>query len=112
MARQHYFWDSAKQNWVDIAKRKRGSKGPILVKDYAPYRNMLNGQMIDGRAAHREFLARTGVRNVEAGETSKPDQFDRESLRKDIGTAYNMVSEGYKPDPCETVSQFKESLGG
>lgn len=112
MARRHYFWDSSKQDWVDIQKRKRAPRGPVLIGDYQPYRNMLNGQIIDGRSAHREFLARTGVRNVEPGETSKPDLIDRESLRKDIGTAYNMVKEGYRPDPCETVTEFKESLGG
>jgi hypothetical protein len=41
---------------------------PQLVRDIAPYMSMASKQMIDGRAAQREDLKRTGCRVVDPGE--------------------------------------------
>ncbi len=41
---------------------------PQLVRDIAPYMSMASKKMIDGRAAQREDLKRTGCRVVDPGE--------------------------------------------
>lgn len=41
---------------------------PQITRDIAPYMSMASKQMIDGRAAQREDLKRTGCRVVDPGE--------------------------------------------
>ena len=46
----------------------RPISAPQLARDYAPYQSMAGGGMIDGRAAAREDLKRSGCRVMEKGE--------------------------------------------
>lgn len=41
--------------------RRQQPAGPAVFGDLKPYRNVIDWQPIDGRKAHREFLARHGV---------------------------------------------------
>jgi hypothetical protein len=45
--------------------RKAAAQAPYIQPDLAPYKNMIDFTMVDGRKAHREFLARNGVQVVE-----------------------------------------------
>lgn len=45
---------------------------PQLVRDYAAYQSPVGTGMVEGRAAHREDLARSGCRLLEVGEPVEP----------------------------------------
>lgn len=66
---------------------------PHVATDYPPYECPVTGKMIEGRAAHRENLKRTGCRLFEPGEF---EQYKRElpkkreqALEKAVDTAVN-----------------------
>ncbi|WP_448206485.1 hypothetical protein [Azospirillum sp. sgz302134] len=44
---------------------------PMIAGDYAGYECPVSGRWIEGRAAHRENLARTGCRLLEPGESAE-----------------------------------------
>lgn len=44
--------------WVDHPTKTRKHGGVQIMRDLEPYRNVIDGQVVDGRAAHREFLRR------------------------------------------------------
>lgn len=46
---------------AEYRARRQGAQAPAVFGDYAPYQNMIDFKMVDGRKAHREFLARNGV---------------------------------------------------
>ena len=52
------------------AAASRQIVAPAIRTDYAGYTCPVSGKWIEGRAAHRENLARTGCRVLEPGETS------------------------------------------
>ena len=52
------------------AAASRQIVAPAIRTDYAGYTCPVSGKWIEGRAAHRENLARTGCRILEPGETS------------------------------------------
>ncbi|MBF0157489.1 MAG: hypothetical protein HQL57_09930 [Magnetococcales bacterium] len=68
--RRRWYWDKGEQSWVE---RKLPGLTPVLApavrSDYAPYDCPITGQVIEGRRAHRENLARHGCRLLEAGES-------------------------------------------
>ncbi len=45
---------------------------PQVVSDIAPYRSIVSNQVVDGRAARREDLKRTGCREVDPSEAPPP----------------------------------------
>lgn len=62
-------WDNP-DNWVaELVAHAQSKRGPQIVSDYAAYECPVTGNMIEGRAAHRENLKRTGCRLYEKGET-------------------------------------------
>lgn len=112
MSRQHWRWDRRKQDWVDITEERAKRKAQtILVRDIAPYHNVIDWRLVDGRAEHRAFLKKHDVREV-GNETIKPQNqemsyAERKQLREDVGKAYNMVNNGYKPDRPMTETEFR-----
>jgi hypothetical protein len=73
--------------WLDKATGKPMETGPDFVptpqitRDIAPYMSMASKQMIDGRAAQREDLKRTGCRVVDPSEY-KPTYHSKERAEK------------------------------
>lgn len=107
---RHYVW--YKGDWVEyVPVRGQKRAGPIIIRDTGAYRNIIDGKMIDGRTEHREFLKRNGVHEVGNDPVRErpqaPSYAETKQLREDIGKAYNMVAEGYKPEPTMTESEFK-----
>ena len=49
----------------------RQLSAPAVRGDFQPYNCPITGKLIDGRAAHRENLARHGCRVLESGETEQ-----------------------------------------
>lgn len=52
---------------------------PMVRGDYPPYECPITGRMIEGRAAHRENLARHGCRVLEPGEREQVERHRRQS---------------------------------
>ncbi len=65
-----------------------GNTGPFIQADYQPYKSMVTGEMIEGRAAHREHLKRHNV--------------------VEVGTAYD--KELPKPKPLTSPKGLKETI--
>lgn len=57
MSRERYRWDRAQQKVVQVLDDSPATpQGPMVVKDIAPYKSMVTGEMIGGRRQHREHL--------------------------------------------------------
>lgn len=59
--------------WVDLKtgepmKTQEGIFAPMLCRDIAPYVSPVTHKVVDGRAARRDDLARTGSRPVDPSE--------------------------------------------
>jgi hypothetical protein len=55
--------------WVDVSTLKRAPQvGPMIIRDTPEYRSPIDGRLIDGRAARREDLKRSGCREVDPSE--------------------------------------------
>lgn len=66
---------------------------PMVVTDYAPYQSMVTGEMIEGRAAHKEHLRRHNV--VEAADmkpTPKPQTLPGGLKEKVAQAVYQKLS--------------------
>lgn len=93
--------------WIDLETGLPGepaTKGnwwehgaPMSIKDYEAYECPVTGKMIEGRAAHRENLKRTGCRIFEPGEREayvKNEGRRREETAEKISNTYaNIISE-------------------
>lgn len=56
---------------------------PMIMRDIAPYRNMIDGKMISSRSEHRELLTRHGC--VEVGnEAMKTAPVQAKSTRREL----------------------------
>lgn len=72
-------WDSEARDFVDpavfFAKQPEPKRGnfatPQISGDYEIYDCPVTGNPVEGRAAHRENLKRTGCRILEKGESSE-----------------------------------------
>lgn len=74
--------------WTD------GPARPHLVSDYEAYECPVTGKMIEGRAAHRENLKRTGCRLFEPGEREqyiKNESRRREETAERISSQYAQI---------------------
>ena len=74
-----YLWDATEKEWLPadqvVGRRmateldKRSNLAfPYIRGDLPPYRSPVTGKIIEGRAARREDLARTGCREVDPSE--------------------------------------------
>ena len=71
-----------------------------ITPDVAPYRSMITGEVIGGRAQHREHLRRHGceeVGNDKPDMTPKQYTPDREAIRDAVREAKRAVEWGEKP---------------
>lgn len=70
---------------------------PRVLGDYAGYECPVTGRWIEGRAAHKENLARTGCRLLEPGETASAAKYraqsDEQLLDAVANTAEQIVHE-------------------
>jgi hypothetical protein len=88
MARKRWIWDAQTKELVPIEDYEaRPSAGFFISPDYQPYRSMATGEMVEGRAAHREHLKRNNL--VEVG-----DAYDK----------------GVKPKPIPVAPGLKETI--
>lgn len=63
---------------------------PMVMRDIAPYKNMINGEMISSRSEHRELLRKhncveVGNEKMETKITPPAKTNRREALRKQLG---------------------------
>lgn len=63
--RKRWIWDAKTKELVPIEEYDRPT-GPFVMGDIAAYQSMKTGEMIEGRAAHREHLKRHSL--VEIGD--------------------------------------------
>lgn len=73
---------------------------PMVTPDVAPYRSMITGETIGGRAQHREHLRQHGCEEVgnERLVFRTPEHVpDREQIRHDIRRARDQVEAGMQP---------------
>lgn len=95
-------------------KPKRSSlPAPMLITDTMPEtRHMADGKHYTSKAAFRAATKAAGC--VEVGNDTAPltkpreQRYDRKQLRNDIGTAINMLNNGYKPPKNETLGDWKD----
>ncbi len=76
---KRYVWDREANRFVDPGTREAmpipdrdGPCMPALRADIAPYRSMATNKVIDGRAAQREDLKRSGCRLADPSEAPQP----------------------------------------
>ena len=66
MKRKH-IWHNG--DWLDVSTLPRAEQvGPYIVRDTPAYISPVSRKMIDGRAARREDLKRSGCREVDPSE--------------------------------------------
>lgn len=90
-------WDNP-DNWVqELVEHVQKSKGLHVSSDYKGYTCPVSGKWIEGRAAHRENLKRTGCRILEKGEREQNERNRRESEERSVNQlAEKMVSRFYE----------------
>jgi hypothetical protein len=66
--RQRFVQIDGKLIPADDYTESRGEAGYFILPDYKPYRSMKTGEMIEGRAQHREHLKRHSL--IEIGNDS------------------------------------------
>lgn len=100
--RRTYRYDPSRppgQRMVEITPRERIISHNVQ-PDVQPYRSMITGEVISGRAQHREHLKRHDC--IEVG-NEKPDlapksqEIDREAVKHDILRAKDQIEAGMQP---------------
>lgn len=100
--RRTYRYDPSRpkgKRMVEIASQDRVISHNV-VPDVSPYRSMITGEVISGRAQHREHLKRHDcieVGNEKPDFTPKPQEIDREAVRHDILRAKDQIEAGMQP---------------
>ncbi|ABK44200.1 hypothetical protein Mmc1_1691 [Magnetococcus marinus MC-1] len=83
MARRRFVWREGRLVEVDLHAPLPERKGPYIMSDLTPYRNVVNGGVISSRSSHRAFLRDNQL--VEVGnETPAPRHHELESPRQAI----------------------------
>ena len=67
---------------------------PMVRGDYQAYNCPITGKLIDGRAAHRENLARHGCRVLESGETESVKRY-RQAQELQLDRALDATAEEF-----------------
>jgi hypothetical protein len=93
---------------LDLAAPRPPRRGPMIIGDIEPYRSMRTGEIIGGRAQHREHLAQYGL--VEVG--NEWDAFTRP--QRELGPAPGEIRDDIKRelarDPGERRALATEVL--
>ena len=80
-------------------------RGPYIISDIEPYQSTVTGEVIGGRAQHREHLREHDC--IELG-TEKAKPKTPEPLpdpKADLAEAMEMVKGGYRPAPIDTYNE-------
>jgi hypothetical protein len=65
MTRKRWIQDPVSHELIPVEDYQAPtSSGPFVRGDYAAYKSMVTGEMVDGRRAHREHLLRHNVTEV------------------------------------------------
>lgn len=67
MTRKRWIWDAKLKELVPFEDFQREPTSAYVRGDYEAYKSMKTGEMVDGRAAHREHLKRHSL--VEIGDS-------------------------------------------
>ena len=100
--RRTYRYDPSRpfgQRMVEITPRESVVYHGV-VPDVGPYRSMITGEEISGRAQHREHLKRhdcVEVGNDKPDFTPKSQEIDREAVKHDILRAKDQIEAGMQP---------------
>ena len=90
---------------LDLEAPPRSSVAPMVISDIAPYRSMRTGEMIAGRAQHREHLRQYGLTEV-GNEWVEP--------KREIGPAPGEIAADIKRelarDPAERRAIAEQAL--
>lgn len=85
--RKRWIWDKATMALVPLEQYEAPSEGLFIWDDHKPYRSMATGEMVEGRAQHREHLKRNNL--------------------VEIGDAYDKTQ---KPKPMTVAPGLKETI--
>ena len=88
MTRKRWIWDATLKDLVPIEEFNREPVAPFVMDDAKPYKSMATGEMIVGRAQHRDHLKRHSL--------------------VEIGDAYDKGVP--KPKPIQSPPGLKETL--
>lgn len=78
-----HYWDKASKEWVEYDHRAPGPERvfPFVMSDTPAYKSPIGTGLIDGRAARREDLKRSGCREVDPSEV-RPTYVNKEFAKK------------------------------
>lgn len=72
-------------DWVDVSTLEKAPQvGPFIMRDTPAYRSPVTGKEIDGRAARREDLARSGCREVDPSEFKPKYRSDKFTKKRGL----------------------------
>lgn len=95
---------------LDLEAPRGPSLAPYIASDIQPYRSMRTGEMIQGRAQHREHLARFGL--IEVGNERAPFEAPRPPPGPAPGEIALDVKRQLARDPGERRAEAEEVLRG
>ena len=101
-------WHDLDEPWPHNCRRERPQRShltaPMLIRDTTdPFQSMADGMFYDSKSAYRRSLVNGPEKYVELGNDAPTTTRDNaKPITKDeIGEAYKMVRDGYKPAPLE-----------
>ena len=100
-----YIWHNG--GWVRAIRALRPSMFPSIITDAQPaLMHPANGKYYDSKSEFRRVTREHGL--VELGNDAPltPPEFKPEGVREDIVKSMQMLEQGYRPDPVETVGQI------
>lgn len=90
MSRETYRWNGKRV----VRKRARKSEPTVnIVSDYQAYDCPVTGKIVEGRAAHRENLKRTGCRLLEKGESREFQKNQQREADRSLESAVSRAVE-------------------
>lgn len=102
MTRRHVWHEG---QWVDVTDWKRPPrKTPYLIRDaMAPAVHPATGETMDSKSAFRALNREHGLREV--GNDALPVSASPGTISAaEVAAAYDMVEQGYRPPPNDTVA--------
>lgn len=98
--------------WIDLANLPppAPSKAPMVMRDVSAYQSMVTGQMIDGRAQHREHLKAHDL--VEIGNEGMKQRISHDIDTADIAADLKRaIEQGPAPGQAEAIAKAASAEG-
>ena len=93
--RKRWIWDKSRMELVPVEEYQApASAGVFVMGDIKPYKSMATGEMIEGRAAHREHLKRNNL--VEIGDAWDKRLPDRKPIESPAGLKETIARIAYE----------------